>query len=262
MNASIVALLLAAGLGGHAKPARAPRPALVVDFESTAEGGIPEGFTKQGDCEVTSVGAHWGKRCLRMNPAERGPRRIVLKGDLVKGLGASHWGRLYLKVKTPTPVPVVPPGQNFAVIHCTIVEGTATSPLHHDPIWVRPVDTCTGPDGGLQWLYNVEAHPRPEFGTGSPFKYRFTGDWMLVEWHVDADTQTYELFVDGKGIPEVRKANGAGNFKGTEIPSSFESLAFGWNNYQSAGAGFTAWIDDVAVGHERIGDRRLRTNAR
>ncbi len=229
------------------------KPSIVVDFEVAPDGGIPEGFTKQGNCEVVSTVAHRGKKCLQMNPAERGPRRIVLKGDIVKSLGGNHWGRLYLKVKTPTPVPIVPAGQNFAVIHSTIVEATGTSPLHNDPIWVRVADTCTGPDGGLQWLYNVEAHPRPEFGTGSPFKYKFTGDWMLVEWHVDAATQSYQLFIDGKEIPEVKLNNGPGNFEKTEIPAVFDSLAFGWNNYQSAGAGFTAWIDDIAVGHNRIG---------
>ncbi len=257
MRASAAAVLFVASLGGHAEPPKAPKPAFVVDFESTRDGDIPKGFTKQGACEVTSAVAHRGTKCLQIDPAERGPRRIVLAGDLVENLGPRHWGRLYLKVKTPTPVPVVPPGQSFAVIHSTIVEGEATSPLHHDRIWVRPVDTCTGPDGKLQWLYNVEAHPRPEFATGSPFKYRFTGDWTLVEWYVDGDTQTYRLFVDGKEIPEVKLDNGAGNLKGTEIPPFFDSLSFGWNNYQPAGAGFTAWIDDVAVGHERLGDKRL-----
>jgi hypothetical protein len=231
------------------------KPLLLVDFESTPDGEIPAGFTKQGNCEVTSKEAHWGKKCLQINPADHGPRRIVIKGDQIKALGPSHWGRLYLKVKTPTPVPVVPPGKNFAVIHSTIVEAAGTSPLHNDPIWVRLADTCTGPDGGLQWLYNVWVTPRPEFGKGSPFKYKFTGDWMLVEWHIDSTTQSYELFIDGEEIPEVRLNNGPGNYTGTEIPPFFDSLAFGWNNYQSAGAGFTAWIDDIAIAHERIGDK-------
>jgi hypothetical protein len=181
----------------------------------------------------------------------------MIEGDLVKGLGASHWGRLYLKVKIPTPVPTVPPGKNFAVIHSTIVEAAGTSPLHHDPVWVRLADTCTGPDGGLQWLYNVWVTPRPEFGKGSPFKYRFNGKWMLVEWFVDGGTQTYRLFIDGNEIPEVHIENGPGNFDNTEIPSAFDSLAFGWNNYQPAGEGFTAWIDDIAIAHERIGDKYL-----
>lgn len=229
------------------------KPVLNVDFESTEDGGIPAGFTKQGNCSVVSTGAHSGKKCLQMEPAARGPRRIILKSDLIRGLGSSHWGRLYLKVQIPTPVPVVPEGKKFAVIHSTIVEAAGTSPIHGDPVHVRLADTCTGPDGKIQWLYNVWVTPRPEFGKGSPYKYKFTGEWMLIEWHVDYETQSYALYVDGQEIPEVKINNGAGNFKGVEIPSFFESLAFGWNNYQTAGEGFRAWIDDIAVGHERIG---------
>ncbi|AIE87592.1 hypothetical protein [Fimbriimonas ginsengisoli] len=253
MSGRLLALLPALILAGPPGGAGKEKPVLVVNFESTPDGGIPDGFTKQGNCEVTSKEAHRGKKCLQINPAERGPRRIVLKGDLVKNLGGSHWGRLYLKVKIPTPVPVVPAGQSFAVIHSTIVEGAGTSPLHNDPVWVRLADTCTGPDGGLQWLYNVWVTPRPEFGKGSPYKYKFNGKWMLVEWYVDHATQTYQLFIDGKEIPEVKLNNGAGHFEGTEIPPFFDSLAFGWNNYQSASEGFTAWIDDIAVAHLRIG---------
>ncbi len=257
MTTSMCALLLATTQLGT-EPQIAPKPpVLIVDFESTADGEIPAGFTKQGDASVTSAVSHSGKKCLQMNPKARGPRRIVLRGDVVKNLGGSYWGRLFLKVKTPTPIPTVPPGQNFAVIHSSIVEGAATSPLHQDPIWVRLADTCTGPDGGLQWLYNVWVTPRPEFGKGSPFKYKFTGEWMLIEWYVDYETQSYQLFVDGKEIPEVKINNGNGNFKNTEIPPFFDCLAFGWNNYQSAGAGFTAWIDDIAIGHDRIGMKYL-----
>jgi len=80
---------------------------------------------------------------------------------------------------------------------------------------------------------------------------------LLSKWHVDYATQSYQLFIDGKEIPEVKLNNGAGNYTGTEIPPFFDSLSFGWNNYQSAGAGFTAWIDDIAIAHERIGGRKL-----
>jgi hypothetical protein len=261
MNGLLTLLVVSRLSATTARPGQAADPAgkpvLLVDFETTPDGEIPLGFTKQGDVFVTSKEAHSGKKCLQMNPAERGPRRIIMTGDVIKELGPSHWGRLYLKVKLPTPVPTVPPGKNFAVIHSTIVEGAATSPLHNDPIWVRLADTCTGPDGNLQWLYNVWVTPRPEFGKGSPFKYKFSGNWTLVEWYVDYGTQSYRLFIDGKEIPEVRINNGSGNFEGTEIPPFFDSMAFGWNNYQSAGKGFTAWIDDIALAHERIGDKYL-----
>ena len=129
-------------------------PILIVDFEKTRGGEIPRGFTKEGNVEVTDETAHTGKKSLMIHPAERGARRIVKTGDEITKLGDQHWGRLYLKVKLPTPVPVIPAGQNFGVIHSTIVEGSATSPLHNDPIWVRLFDTCTGP-GATDYLKDL-----------------------------------------------------------------------------------------------------------
>ena len=233
-------------------------PILSVDFERTRGGEIPRGFTKEGNVEVTDETAHTGKKCLMIHPAENGARRIVKTGDEIAKLGDRHWGRLYLKVKLPAPVPVIPAGQSFAVIHSTVVEGRATSPLHGDPIRVRLFDTCTGPGGTLQYLYNVQPEQRGEFGKGSPYDYKFSGEWTLVEWHVDHAKQTYRLFIDGKEIEGAAVKNGKGKFENSEIPADFESMAFGWNNYQSAGVGFTAWIDDIALGKERIGKKFLK----
>lgn len=240
-----------------AAPKGKPGPVLVVDFEKSRDGEIPRGFTKEGDVAVTSETAHTGKKSLRLNPAEKGPRRIVKEGDEVTRLGDQHWGRLYLKVKLPAPKPLVPEGGKFAVIHSTIVEGRATSPLFKDPIAVRLVDTCTGPEGTVQYLYNVQPATRPEFGKGTAYEYKFSGEWTLVEWFVDHAKQTYRLFVDGKEIDGAGIKNGKDKFEQAEIPAVFASLSFGWNNYQSAGEGFTAWIDDIALGKDRLGDKFL-----
>ena len=50
----------------------------------------------------------------------------------------------------------------------------------------------------------------------------------------------------------------SGNFEKCEIPELFDSLSFGWNNYQKAEpTGFVSWIDDIALCKERIGERGL-----
>ncbi len=232
-------------------------PLLAEDFENTRDGEIPRHFTAQGKVEVTSETAHTGKKSLLVHPAERGPRRIVTDGRKLAKLGDSHWGRLYLKVGTPAPRPTKPPGKNFAVIHATFVELKGTSPLHDDPIAVRVVDTCTSHEGKVQWLYNVQPSKRPEFATGSKFAYEFGDDWMLCEWFVDHQNQTYRFFVDKREIREIEIKGGKENFENIEIPEKFTSIAFGLNNYQPAGEGFTAWIDDIALGKERIGDNFL-----
>src|SRR5947208_926864 len=97
-------------------------------FESTAPGAIPAGFTKTGDIGVEEGVAHSGKRALKIEPAVKGGRFISLDPDKLAALGGEHWGRLYYKVKTPTPMPV------GRLIHATLVDGKGISPLANDLI--------------------------------------------------------------------------------------------------------------------------------
>ena len=46
---------------------------------------------------------------------------------------------------------------------------------------------------------------------------------------------------------------GAGNYSGSELPTTFAEVRLGWNNYQSAPPGFTAWLDDFAIADARVG---------
>jgi hypothetical protein len=219
---------------------------LCEDFESAAAGTVPDGFTATGDVAVTNEQAASGAQSLRVGPAPNGPRRISAEAAALSGLEAEHWGRIRFKVQLPHPVP-----SSGAVIHSTLVAGAAQSPLG-DPIEVRMVDTVLDSAGNHQYLYNVQPQDRAEFGTGSTYDYRYTDEWTCAEWHLDAATQSYQLFIDGEEITQISKNNGAGNFDGTEVPERFESLSFGWYNYQNADPGFTAWIDDIAVGNARI----------
>jgi hypothetical protein len=241
-------------------PAAAGKPLLMEDFESTSIGDIPRGYTKTGAVAVVDDVAHSGKRSLRIEAAANGPRRITIKGDILKSLGGEHWGRLYFKVKLPTPEPQG--AGKFPVIHSTLVAGSATSPSAKDPIEVRVLDTVMGPKSTFQWIYNVQPRKRPEFAKGGGYTNKYTDEWTLAEWYVDHATQTYRLYINGEEMKDVSFSEGAGKFEKSEIPEVFESLSFGWNNYQNAGKGFVAWIDDIAVGKERIGDRGIAPTAK
>jgi hypothetical protein len=239
--------MAAGGAGPAAQGELCSRPDVILceDFESVAPGAIPAGFTATGDVAVTADEASSGGQSLRIGPASNGPRRISAEAAALSGLAAEHWGRIRFKVQLPHPIP------SSGVIHSTLVAGAAQSPLG-DPIEVRVVDTVLDSAGNHQYLYNVQPQNRAEFGTGSTYDYRYTDAWTCAEWHVDAANQVYQLFIGGEEVEQISKNNGAGNFDGTEIPEQFESLSFGWYNYQNADPGFTAWIDDIAVGNARI----------
>ena len=222
------------------------------DFETTAPGQIPKGYQKQGELGVAADAANRGRHSLKIEPATNGPRRITTDSDILKALGGSHWGRLFYRVALPAPE------CKSGVIHSTIVSARGMSPLHNDKIEFRPVDTILGTQQKHSYIWNVQPQGgRAEFASGSASKFTFTDKWTLVEWHVDHATQTWRLFIEGEEVKDASYSKGAGKFDKAEIPAAMESMSFGWWNYQAAGAGFTVWIDDIALSKERIGLRGL-----
>jgi hypothetical protein len=253
-----LALILALQAGKEPKPPQDVPPIgkgkllLYEDFETTAPGDIPKGYQKQGAVGVVNGVGHSGRRSLRVEAAANGPRRITVKGDVVTAIGGQHWGRLFYRVQLPTPMPA------NGVIHSTLVAASGKSPLHKDGIEVRFLDTIQGTTGDYGFIYNVQpSGGRPEFGKGGGRGQKFTDQWTLAEWYVDYATQTYRLFINGEEIKDIAFMKGPGQFKDAEIPEVLESLSFGWYNYQQAGAGFVAWIDDIAIAKDRLGTRNI-----
>jgi hypothetical protein len=253
----LLTALLALSAAGLYAQTPSPKIILSEDFESTAVGEIPKGFTKTGALGVVDDVAHSGKKSLRIEPATRGARVITLTGDKLTALGGEHWGRLYYKVKLPIPTPAIPEGKTSGLIHSTLVSGKATSPLANDPIEVRMLGNILNMNGTFKYIFNVQPSKRKEFGNAAKTPLKFTDEWTLAEWYVDNATQSYRLFINGDEIPELAVHKGEGQYEGAEIPAVFNSLSFGWNNYQAAAGGaadgFTAWIDDIALGKERLG---------
>ena len=252
---AVTALVLGAVMSGgnaNSQPAASRSSSDVIvadDFESTPVGAVPAGFTKTGEIAVDEGVAHSGKRALKVENSVRGSRFIDLAPEKVAALGGEHWGRLYYKIKTPTPMPT------GRLIHMTFVNGKGTSPLANDLIDVRLANLLFYPTGEFHYRYNVQPpRGRREFGAKSATMQKFNGEWELLEWHVDAATQTFEFFVNGKELTEIGLHQGAGNFEDAEIPAAFQTMSVGFTNYQAAtDQGFTVWIDDVAFGKKRLG---------
>jgi hypothetical protein len=248
------AMVLSIVVSGCAVTGQAPAPGLIVadDFESTAVGAIPSGFTRTGELGVEEGVAHSGKHALMIQPGVRGGRSIDLAPDKVAALGGAHWGRLYYKIKLPAPLPT------GRLIHATIVHGAAISPLAKDKIDIRLATLLYYPNGDFKYFYNVQPpRGRKEFGPQSASLQKFDDKWNLLEWHVDAATQTYEFFVNGQEVTDISQHKGAGNYEGIEIPDAFQTLSIGFTNYQPAtGDGFTVYIDDIALGKRRLGPVR------
>jgi len=242
----------AAGVAGTAGAAGIGGPSLCAgskylvceDFEATAVGGVPTGWTKHGDATVQADQAARGSHALKIGAAASGERRIY--ADAAK-LGSGHWGRVFYKVQVPA---AKPPSGN--VIHSTLVAFQGNGPKNGNSEY-RVVDTVEDSNGKHQFLWNVQPSSVGEFGKGSSYDWTYDGNWHCAEWHVDGPTQSYHFYVDGKEVTQIALDNGAGNYSGTDIPSAFSQAHIGWNNYQSASPGFVAWMDEIAMDATRIG---------
>ncbi len=232
------------GSGGSTPATCATRSDLILceDFESTAAGETPENWTVQGDVSVVAEGAR-GTGALRIGAANNGPRRITR----TMSLAGTHWGRVFYRVETPTP---------GVFVHSTLVELAGNGP-NLGEAWYRVVDTVQNAERMHQFLFNVQPASSGEFGKGSAYDWAFSSEWQCAEWHVDGENQRYRFFLGGEELTTIAIDNGPSDYgtgsDRTHLPSTFSSVAIGWYNYQSAAPGFVAWLDDFALGAERIG---------
>ncbi len=78
--------------------------------------------------------------------------------------------------------------------------------------------------------------------------------WICLEWLHDGDTDDALFFVDAVEHPSLATASDVhgGNDVPYDLPA-FESVWFGWWQYQSDPQPFDVWIDEIAIDTERIG---------
>ncbi len=208
-----------------------------LDFESTTPGTIPSGFTQEGNgiAVVQGQEAHSGNRSVKFTSTNASNYGYFKKNSV----SGTHWGRLYYKMKTPVP--------NINTwLHGTFVTSRGNNAEF------RFVDTVQEASGKHQYIYNVEPG---DVSLQGAYAYNFDSSWVCTEWYVNHQTQTYRFFRNGEELffTNGGRTTGATNLPGfAAVPASLDWLGFGFRSYQQSG-GIEGWIDDVAVGGERIG---------
>jgi hypothetical protein len=83
--------------------------------------------------------------------------------------------------------------------------------------------------------------------------------WVCVEWEFDGTKNEMHLWFDGTLLSDVdvvgmgtRCVNNADLGKPWSAPS-FSFLSLGWQQYQASNGPLELWMDDVAVGTQRVG---------
>lgn len=155
------------------------------------------------------------------------------------------FGRMRLRVDA---FPTAPDWAHFTLVEVT---GTGSSEIVR-PIggqYVPTVDKSlwgVGADGGPtgDWTNWRESAPVSE------------DTWQCFEWQVDAADNRVAVWIDGVENPElVATTDSHGGNPVPFILPTVDTVKIGWQLYQAGTVPgqFDAWIDDIALGTERLG---------
>ncbi len=240
-----------AGRGGAGGTSGCAASGLYIceDFETATVGSkTVAGWTSTGSVQVASDQAHRGTRSLKIGAALTGERTIRRATNMAgMPISATHWGRVFYRIETPAPLPA-----DF--VHSTHVFGDGM--VSAGRVQVRVLDTITHNTGLHKFGYNVQESygSNAEHGLFTNPDWKYENIWKCAEWQLDATAKSFHFYLDGVEVKAIGFANATAYGRDPEIPATFTSMGFGWNNYQTSTApGFVAWFDDIAVGPNRIG---------
>lgn len=215
------------------------------DFEGEPLDGYPAGWGKRetgtwlgNTMGVSADDAYRGAQSLRIAGGENGAQWLSYNGGL-GGLATEHWGRMFVRVQTPAPVP------QGGVLHGDLFE--ARGPYGEGNTNSVRWGTVENTEGFFQWIYNVQ-RSTDEFATGTDYTYQWMDAWFCMEWHHDQVAQEATLWLDGVEVTAITQSAATN----PEIPV-FDDISVGWANYQSAMPEFVVFIDEVALDDARIG---------
>lgn len=241
---------------------------LCDDFEAYDPGGAPAGpwavSTNNGSVVMDTTHARSGSRAVKVTADASGGYRsamLVLQGGgLLPVAGNIVFGRMMFWLDS------APEG----TVHWTFIDGQGPVPGQGYSALYRyggqhPI-TNNGTFVGSQLMANYDtpdSYQNPPVGPGSDCwlhsdkKVVPVGKWSCAEWQFDGPASKMRYWQDGVELPDLAM-NGTGQGcvnQGADFPwtaPTFERIDLGWESYQADDAR-TIWIDDVAIGTERIG---------
>jgi hypothetical protein len=155
-------------------------------------------------------------------------------------------------------------------VHWTFVDGSGPTSQGYDAIYryggQTPLKDGNGSFIGNQLMANYDtpsSYQTPPVGPSSDCWLHATtevvpvGAWSCAEWEFYGAQNTIRFWLDGAPLADLTMS---GTGQGcVHQPASFQWLApefkridVGWESYQ-ADAARTMWIDDVALGTQRLG---------
>jgi hypothetical protein len=221
------------------------------DFEATAVGGTPTGWTIPSSnygtatLGVASDFAARGTHSWKVSVNTKASTEKYLQRGNLGALANSHYGRLFFRIQSPT---------DTMFIHWDLILGAGQVPGGGT---TRIRWGSTGSNGGLpnsgwHWIYNIEQGDRGIEDNGPGHPAIGVDQWMCVEWLWDGTNQAADFYFNGVERPALKISKTLSN-GAVDIPI-FTSLNFGIAEYQGTNnTPLVFWIDEIALDTARIG---------
>lgn len=177
-----------------------------------------------------------------------GNGRAFLKVEDFAAPGNSHHGRMRLKVDA---FPTAPDWAHFTLVEVT---GSGSAEV------VRPIGGQWAPPlGASYWGVGADGGPTGDWTNWRESAPTVEDRWQCFEWRWDATDNRIEVWIDGAAQPDltVNTTEHGGNPVDFVLPQA-QTVKIGWQLYQPGPTPdhFDLWIDDIALGTERVGCRR------
>ncbi|HVR64888.1 MAG TPA: hypothetical protein VMU50_23485 [Polyangia bacterium] len=229
--------LLCEGFESYAAPAD-----LAAAWKTTTSAGAT--------MTVDGTKAFGGGRALHIRAAAGTPSAVIIKdgAPLFPIAGNVMWGRVMMWL-TATP------GGNY---HWNSIQSAGTIPGSN--LWGKY--GWGGQYGKVLAGYTVRNDPAGAaiVDCSKPSAMAFPDQrWVCVQWQFDSTKNEMHLWFDGALLTDVdvvgtgtRCVNNGDLGKPWAGPA-FANLTLGWQQYQGSNGALELWLDDVAVGTQRVG---------
>jgi hypothetical protein len=213
--------------------------AICEDFESTAAGSLPTGWTKEGSwaMAVSTMDKARGSQSLQIQVGVMNNQRgFIHKTNAQLGaLATKHYGRIFFKLQNPP----------TKFVHWDFFHGAGPfgAGVSNDVRW-----GFTG-TGTFTYLFNVQHSPGGEFGNNAPDKLAID-QWICGEWLLDSTAAgggEADYWLNGTELPSLHRT---GN--NAQIPV-FDAFGIGWELFNATDTPSVAYIDEVVFDSARVG---------
>ncbi|HEY4106586.1 MAG TPA: hypothetical protein VGM44_21950 [Polyangiaceae bacterium] len=233
---------------------------LCDDFEADASGSTPAGWTlfKPGGCSgsaqysatIDTTQFHSGSHSVKVTGGDSCGPLLLNTAALASITGGEVYGRFFVRM------PSVTAFDHAVMMALGIVPGAETGSFDQAKFLALSPEEI-GNTSALVWQTtdnNILPQKAPEAASSTTFPMANT--WTCVEFHVSANTNAIETWIDGNaiaGLTFIPGTTAMSNINSQWTPAAIAPTSFGLGWVVFGGPMISLWFDDAALGKNRIG---------